>query len=338
MKRSKNLPTSNDVAKLAGVSQSTVSLVLAGKAERRVSAEVQEKVREATRVLGYRPHAAARTLRLGRAKAIALLLPDVVNPYFAAVLRGADRAARQQDYALLFVDTENDQNWLEMVIGTLAAGSVDGFVLFGVEPPEQSELGGFEPRIVVVDAPSSIFPLIAIDGMGGTLEAMNHLLSLGHRRIAYLGVSSSKETFRVRTRAYHQALNNAGINLGPDYEKSCLMDIDDAKVKAREILSLPDRPTAIFCADERLAVGVYKVAKDMGLRIPIDLSVVGFGGTQIAHILEPELTTVNVPSESLGNLAVSSLIECLETNVEPKSRIESVDFIIRGSTTTLIQD
>ena len=169
MKKSKALPTSNDVAKLAGVSQSTVSLVLTGKAEGRVSGEVQEKVREAARQLGYRPHAAARTLRLGRAKTIALLLPDVINPYFAAVLRGADMAARQQDYALLFVDTENDRNWLEMVIGTLAAGSVDGFVLFGVEPPEQSELGGFEPHFVVVDAPSPNFPLIAIDGMGHEL-------------------------------------------------------------------------------------------------------------------------------------------------------------------------
>jgi len=185
---------------------------------------------------------------------------------------------------------------------------------------------------VVVDAPSPIFPLIAIDGMEGALEAMKHLLLLGHRRIANLAVSSPKETFRVRTRAYHQALNNAGIILGPDYEKSCLMDIDDAKIKAREILSLPNRPTAVFCADERLAVGVYKVARDLGLRIPIDLSVVGFGGTQIARILEPELTTVNVPSESLGNLAVRSLIEYLETNVEPEPRIEPVDFILRGST------
>ena len=87
MKRSRTLPTSNDVAKSAGVSQSTVSLVLTGKAEGRVSAEVQEKVREAVRVLGYRPHTAARTLRLGRAKTIALLLPDVVNPYFAAAFR-----------------------------------------------------------------------------------------------------------------------------------------------------------------------------------------------------------------------------------------------------------
>jgi len=337
MKRSSALPTSNDVAKSAGVSQSTVSLVLTGKAEGRVSTAVQEKVREAVRALGYRPREAARTLRLGRAKKIALLLPDVINPYFAAVLRGADMAARQKNYALLFVDTENDRNWLEMVIGTLAAGSVDGFVLFGVEPPKKSELRGFEPRIVVVDAPSPIFPLIAIDGMKGALEAMNHLLSLGHRHIAYLAVSSPKETFRVRTRAYHQALNNAGIILGPDYEKSCLMDIDDAKVKAREILSLPERPTAVFCADERLAVGVYKVAKDMGLRIPIDLSVVGFGGTQVARILEPELTTVNIPSESLGNLSVRSLIEYLETNVEPEPRIEPVDFILRGSTAS-IQD
>src|SRR5215204_3777915 len=129
--------TSIDVARCAGVSQSTVSLVFSGKGRGRVSEGTQERVRRCARELGYRPNVAAQALRLGRSRAVALLVPDVTNPFFSRVLRGAQRAAQEAGYTVALVDTANDRQWEEQSFEALRAGPVDGYLLFEVSAPEQ---------------------------------------------------------------------------------------------------------------------------------------------------------------------------------------------------------
>src|SRR5262249_4905619 len=152
--------------------------------------------------LGYRANAAARTLRLGRASAIALVVPDIRNPFFAAVLRGAERAARRARYAVMLLDTENRRAWRQQAQSALATGAVDGFVLCSESPPRGAHFADLRSRTIVLDSPGARGPSIEIDVDGGTRAALAHLLQLGHRRIAHLASAVPKPTFARRAAAY----------------------------------------------------------------------------------------------------------------------------------------
>ena len=175
--------TSVDVARRAGVSQSTVSLVFSGKGAGRVSEATQERVRRCARELGYRPNVAAQALRLGRSRAVALLVPDVTNPFFSRVLRGAQRAAQKAGYTVALVDTANDRRWEEQSFEALRAGPVDGYLLFEVSAPEAL---GPDQHIVLMEAEAPGRPSVRFDAEGGAAAAFQHLVELGHRRIGHL--------------------------------------------------------------------------------------------------------------------------------------------------------
>ena len=157
------LPTSFDVARRAGVSQSTVSLVLNGKAAGRVSPRTQEAVLKVARELGYEPSMAARTLRLGRTHVAALIIPDVSNPVFAAVLQGAEQAARSRDYTVVQVSTGNDSDWQRRIVHALATRSIDGFILCSLDLPESAHLELLRGNAVIVDGCSPEFPSLLLD-------------------------------------------------------------------------------------------------------------------------------------------------------------------------------
>src|SRR5215469_8760910 len=194
------LPTSFDVARRAGVSQSTVSLVLNGKTAGRVSARTQEAVLRVAQELGYQPSMAGRTLRLGRTHVAALIIPDVSNPVFAAVLQGAEQAARLRDYTVVQVSTDNDPDWQLRIVHALATRSIDGFILWALDLPESAQLELLRGNAVIVDGFSPAFPSLLLDIEYGASVALRHLLGLGHRRIAHLAAHIDVETFRVRQR------------------------------------------------------------------------------------------------------------------------------------------
>ncbi len=203
--------TSIDVARRAGVSQSTVSLVLSGKARGRVSADKAAAVRRAAEELGYRPNAAARALRLGAARSVCLVVPDVTHPYFGQVMRGAQAAAWEAGYAVLLVDTANDRAWEASSYEALRGGPVDGFLFFGIEPP-RGRHGARGEQIVVIDAEIAGHPSVRLDTESGTDAVMAHLLELGHRRIGHLAASVRGQTFRRRRERVDAALAGAGID------------------------------------------------------------------------------------------------------------------------------
>ena len=177
--------TSVDVARACGVSQSTVSLVFSGKAAGRISARTEAAVRAAAEELGYRPNAAARALKTGAARTVALVVPDITNPFFGGLLRGAQTAARAAGYAVALIDTNNDRDWGAASAEALRAGPADGLLLFEVDPPRRA--AGSEP-IVVIESESRGHPSVRLDAERGTEAAVRHLLELGHRRIGHVAV------------------------------------------------------------------------------------------------------------------------------------------------------
>ncbi len=327
------LPTSFDVARRAGVSQSTVSLVLNGKAAGRVSPKTQEEVLRVARELGYQPSMAARTLRLGRTHVAALIIPDVSNPVFATVLQGAEQAARLRDYTVVQVSTGNDSDWQQRIVHALATHSIDGFILWSVEPPDSAHVELLRGNAVVVDRYSAEFPSLLLDIEYGATAAIRHLLELGHRRIAHLAAHIDVETFRVRQQVYEHMLDEAGLSLRADYQATAGIDLEESCNAALGLLRGAEPPTAIFCDDDLMAAGVYKAARQLGLSLPADLSVVGFCDGLVAQLLDPALTTVAIPMFSIGQRAMELLLSGLDTELSPVAETVPLDFVVRESTT-----
>jgi DNA-binding LacI/PurR family transcriptional regulator len=319
--------TSVDVAERAGVSQSTVSLVFSGKGRGRVSEATAERVRRVARELGYRPNAAAQALRLGASRAVALLVPDMTNPFFARVLRGAQRAAAEAGYIVILVDTQNDRHWESQSFEALRAGPVDGYLLFEVTAPDAL---GADEAVVLMETEAPRRPSVRFDGEGGAAAAFEHLVELGHRRIGHLAAAFRALTFQHREQARRRVLSGAGID--PDEQARVLtpITIEHARINGRTLLE--ERPTAVFCDDDVIAAGMYLAARDLGVRIPDELSVVGFDDMDFARVLDPPLTTVALDAGLLG----ATSFELLEAQMSGKGTRKRIvlpaELLVRGST------
>jgi DNA-binding LacI/PurR family transcriptional regulator len=319
--------TSIDVARHAGVSQSTVSLVFSGKGTGRVSEATQERVRRAARELGYRPNVAAQALRLGSSRAIALLVPDVTNPFFSRVLRGAQRAAQAAGYTVVLVDTGRDRQWAEQSFEALRAGPADGYLLFEVMVPEG--LGPDQP-VVVMEREAPGRPWVRFDAEGGAAAAFGHLLELAHRRIGHLAASFDAPTFHLREKARRRVLSEAGLDPNDLPRATTEIAIDSAHRAAGPLLE--ERPTAVFCDDDLLAAGLYMAARERGMRIPADLSVVGFDDMDFARALEPPLTTIALDPEGMGATAFELLEGLMNRRRTRKKVVLRGELLVRGST------
>jgi len=323
--------TSKDVARRVGVSQSAVSLVFGGKADGRVGAETKDAILRAARELDYHPSSAARTLRSGRSRLIALAVPDVGNPYFASVLEGVERAARQRNYAVMLTSVRSDRDW-QQVVDTLAARSVDGFLLFSLVPQDRPVRAALRGRAVVVDAYDSDFPSLRLGVEAGMRVALTHLFHLGHTKIGHLAAAVDVESFRFRRRTFLSVMQDQGLSVLPSYLAYTRFSLSEARLAARRLLACPDPPTAVVCDSDMLAVGVYKAARDLHRAIPADLSVVSFDDSIIARILDPELTTLAISSALVGEQAVLLLLKTLESSQAPRPSIVPLDLLVRAST------
>ncbi len=220
--------TSVDVARRCGVSQSTVSLVFSGKAAGRISASTEAAVRAAAEELGYRPNAAARALKIGVSRTVALVVPDITNPFFGGLLRGAQTAARAAGYAVALIDTNNDRAWGAASAEALRAGPADGLLLFEVDPPRRA--AGSEP-IVVIESESRGHPSVRLDAERGAEAAVRHLLELGHRRIGHIASVHDRPTFRLRRRAVDRLVEGAVPRVQTDFT------LESAREAAHELLT-----------------------------------------------------------------------------------------------------
>lgn len=294
------------MARRAGVSQSTVSLVLSGKAAGRVSPPVQERVRAVAAELGYVPDPAARALRGRAARAIGLAVPDVTNSFLGRVLRGTQARAREAGYTVVLHEPIADLAWQLSSLELLRRTVVDGWLLVAAEPLSVRAGEALGP-VVTIDAEHPDLPSVVLDIAGGTYAALRHLADLGHARIGHLAAAIDTSTFRIRAERWRAAVGNDGVEVRTPFS------LPEAREAARAVLR--ERPTAIFCDDDLLAAGAYLAADEEGLRVPADVSIVGFAGTLAGDVLLPPLTTVVAPAERLGETAMDVLLARL--NGEP---------------------
>jgi DNA-binding LacI/PurR family transcriptional regulator len=319
--------TSVDVAKHAGVSQSTVSLVFSGKGRGRVSETTAERVRRSARELGYRPNAAAQALRTGASRAVALLVPDMTNPFFSRVLRGAQRAAAEAGYIVILVDTQNDRHWESQSFEALRAGPVDGYLLFEVTAPEAL---GPDENVVLMETEAPRRPSVRFDGEAGAAAAFEHLIELGHRRIGHLAAAFRALTFQHREESRRRVLAAAGLD--PDAQPRVMTPISIEDAHRNAGILLDEKPTAVFCDDDVIAAGMYLAARDRGVRIPDELSVIGFDDMDFARVLGPPLTTVALDAQLLGATSFA-LLEARMSGERTRERIVlPVELLVRGST------
>jgi DNA-binding LacI/PurR family transcriptional regulator len=315
--------TSVDVARHAGVSQSTVSLVLSGKGRGRISARTEALVREAASELGYRPNVAARTLRTGVARTVGLVVPDITNPFFGRMLRGAQRAAQRAGYTVMLVDTGGDRAWEATSLDALLAGPSDGLLLFEVDLPP----GTGQPA-VRIEMPAGDQPTVRLDVEAGIDAAVDHLLELGHRRIGHVASAFLAPTFDLRAARLAARLDAAGLEPAATVEAQFTFEL--AREASRPLLD--SGATAVLCDDDILAGGLYLAARERGVRIPEALSVVGFDDLDFARVLAPPLTTVAADAERLGAAAFEALAGELAGSPAPREQLLPVRLEVRGST------
>jgi DNA-binding LacI/PurR family transcriptional regulator len=315
--------TSVDVARRAGCSQSTVSLVLSGKGRGRISARTEAAVRQAASELGYRPNLAARTLRTGVARTVGLVVPDITNPFFGRMMRGAQRAAQQAGYTVVLVDAGGNRAWEEESLQALLAGPADGLLLFEVSLPP-----GVGDRAIGIEMAPGELPVVRLDVDAGIDAAMDHLLALGHRRFGHVASAFLAPTFDVRAARLGARLEQAGLE--PAARVESLFSFEEARTAARPLLDAG--PTAVLCDDDILAGGLYLAARDAGLEIPRDVSVIGFDDLDFARVLAPPLTTVAADAEGLGAAAFRALASDLAGDPPPAEQVLPVRLEIREST------
>lgn len=326
-----------DVAKAAGVSVTTVSHALNTTGGSRVKAETQEHIRAIAKDLGYAPNRLASGLRNQRSQILGLVSDEITTtPFAGAMIRGAQDAAYKRGYVLMVVNSGSDRELENREIRTLQQHQVDGIVYArmyhqGVSLPE--ELGTL-PTVLLdaVTADESVSSVVP-DEVAAAETAVEALITAGHTRIGMLNNIDDIPATHGRLQGYRNTLSRHGLGFTPELVTTGVADTHGGREAALELLQRPERPTALFCFSDRVAMGAYQAATALGLRIPEDLSVVGTDNLElIAADLWPGLTTVALPHYEMGRWAVTRLLDDIEApGSAPVQEKFSCPLIERGS-------
>jgi LacI family transcriptional regulator, galactose operon repressor len=329
--------TIREIADLAGVSIATVSRVLNGRDD--VSDETRDAVRRVIRENGYTANRNARGLSAGRTGMVGVLVPLVFPAYFAEILAGAAEALYEQEMRVVLSPTQHEHaREVSLLDRLMHGGATDGALI--VLPGESSEeleraLDAGYP-FVVVDPLMPLddrIPSVSAAHMSGADQAMKHLLDLGHRRVGQITGPRGWVATEDRRRGYRAALAAAGILPDPTLEREAEPEIGPGRAAAEQLLDLSEPPTAIFAFNDNIAIGAIQAARARGLRVPEELSVVGFDDVEYARIVTPALTTVRQPLAEMGRTGVSLLVRLLEGHSFETLHVElATRLVVRDST------
>ncbi|MFG3340697.1 LacI family DNA-binding transcriptional regulator [Glycomyces sp. NPDC048151] len=332
-----------DVARLAGVSITTVSHVLNDTPQTRVSAETRARVREAAAQLGYGPNRAARTLRTNRSGLIGLLSEEIATtPHAGRIILGAQDAARAHDLTLVIVNAERESNGVshEDDVRTLIDRQVEAILyatMYHRQVSVPANLRGVPAVLIDSTDRDGVVPAVVPDEVGGAVAAVTHLVEAGHRRIGFLNNDDDVPATHERLVGFKRVLHQHGIPVDGSLVLQAPSETLPGYALAREALDRPDRPTALFCYNDRMAMGAYRAAAELSLDIPNDLSIVGFDNQElIAANLFPGLTTVALPHYEMGEWAVEKLVHLLSGDAEDTAAPDGptrlpCPLIVRGS-------
>lgn len=328
------MATMKDVAQLAGVSTATVSRALMNP--EKVSSTTRKRVESAVLEAGYSPNSLARNLRKNESKTIVTIVPDICDPYFSEIIRGIEDVAMEHGYLVLLGDSGQSKKRESSFANLVFTKQADGMLLLGTDLPfdiSKPEQKNLPPMVMACEfAPELGLPTVHIDNLTSAYEAVNYLAQLGHKRIAQISGPERAFLCRFRQQGYQQALRRAGLTMKSEYTKRGDFTFESGARLVRELLALPTPPTAIFCHNDIMAIGAMQEAKRLGLRVPQDLSVVGFDDIQFAQYCEPTLTTISQPKYEIGRQAMYLMLETLKgIDIHPGSRLLETQLVIRES-------
>ena len=328
-------PTIYDVARLAGVSTATVSRALNGTGQ--IAASTRATIEAAVEQLGYRPNTIARSLVTKTTQTIALLLPDITNPFYAALVNGIQQTALSHGHTMLLCTTESDAGREEHYLRVLRAKQVDGALVDGlVLPPDRIARfveDGFPIVCLDRDIDSRSIPLVQVDNRLGGRIATEHLIDLGHTRIGHVTGAGELGISDERLAGYRDALSGAGLPVDFQLVEEGRFTDDGGHDAARRLLEREPGVTAIFAANDLSALGVLNAVAEAGKRVPDDVSVVGFDDLHLSAYTAPPLTTIRQPAVEIATLATEILIGLTKgREVEEMRHLLEPELVIRAST------
>jgi LacI family transcriptional regulator len=339
---SKRNVTMTDVARHAGVSQTTVSIIVNNDDTPNIPDETRQRVLEAIEELGYEPDALAQALRSGSTRTIALIIPDLRNPHFCEYATGIEEAARAAGYHLLLSSTALNDEYGVDIFKDLARRRFDGLIVassFILESDEaRATLAHIQKRGLPIVELSDNYGVdaVAADYREATKEVMSYLLSFGHRRIGLIygvGGVGGHELADDRLEAYRDSLKAAGRPILPELIVDCGPTIEDGYQASSKLLRLAARPTAVIAINDLLAIGAVRAAADAGLQVPRDISFVSYDDIPMANYFVPRLTTVTKNALMLGRKAFEVLLARIQNPDLPRQQFYSpAKLILREST------
>jgi len=327
--------TIRDVARAAGVSPATAARALGGYGH--ASTAARRKVAESARSLGYRPNAVARALVSRATTTVGLVVGDIENPFFAAAARGLADVLDAHGYTVLLANADEDAERERRAVDALRARQVDGMVVVpapGTAPAHLAEVVAAGVPLVLLDraVPGVQADSVLVRNAAGAEAAVAHLIGLGHRTIGVVSDLPQITSSAERIAGYRRALRDAGLPAPGGLVSIGGPTQADGEAAARRLLDRPDRPTAVFTANNFMTVGTLRAARSLGLRVPADVALVGFDDLDWTTLVEPPVTVVSQPVAELGRTAGERLLRRLSGDRTPPRRIRlQARLIVRGS-------
>lgn len=329
-----SVSTIQDVAKKAGVSIATVSRVLNKSSS--VTQSTRDTVLEAIKQLDYRPNLLGRNLRRTETRLVLALLPNIGNPFYSRIVKGIEDIAHKNGYSVMLCNTDSNADrervYLELLKNRLADGVIFMAPVIGGE--ELTAIGGDFPVVQCCEYKEGAqVPMVSIDNHNAAKKATKHLISLGHKRIALISCRNSFLSTQCREQGFRSALEEAGCKLDNQYVVYGDYSFKSGHRAGSSLMTLNERPTAIFAISDIMAIGVLRAAKEKGFKVPEDLAVVGFDNISFSYMCDPMLTTVSQPKYDLGCTAMELLLRKIQGDMkEPVEIVLENELIIREST------
>lgn len=310
-----------EIAKKAGVSVATVSRVM--NHPDHVAPSTKDKIEAVMKEYGYTPNWFARGLNFNRTNTIGLLIPNILNPGYMEIVKGAEDVAHQKGYMTLLCNVENDLNKEKKYIDALINRKIDGILLISPMLDGQGVMEIVEQGVPVViigenkEMPDTI-PMVRIDCENAAYKAVKHMLDIGYQDIAIVyGATPEQENLR-KLQGYQQALQEYGIEEKESYILDVANNIHGGYIAGKKMIDLEPRPRAIFTSSDLIAIGAMDAMKDFGIKVPEEIAVIGFDNIEIANLIEPKLTTIAKPLHKMGVIGARLLFDIMESSEEEK--------------------
>lgn len=329
-----------DVAQLAGVSVATVSRALARP--EKVAEATRKRVMAAVQKSGYVTNVLASNFRRRRSQTIVVLVPDIANLFYSRIIQEIEAVARNRGYQILLGETQEnlavERAYCELVQQRMADGVISlGMTIPLKFDPRRKTVDPDWPPLVMVGEYTGDIPLprVGIDNVQAAADATGHLVELGHRDIAFIGGPKNFTLCQERLKGFRRVIRAAGIKLAPDHVQFGEFKLASGRNQVKALLAGGARPTALFCANDEIAMGAMKALREHGMRIPEDISVVGFDNLDIAEYCSTPLTTIHQPRREMGSEAMKLMLNILQGE-GPQARITLPhELVVRDSTRSI---